>query len=135
MTVIFDGKFFAKTKGSELKKNVGLLKKRGIKPTLTTIYLSSDPGSVLYTKLKQKTAESLGIKLIAFEFKKNNVAKIIATIKRLNRDKDIHGILVQKPSGKKVFSDSDWSKIILERLFLPRMLTECRMTANLSLPW
>jgi methylenetetrahydrofolate dehydrogenase (NADP+)/methenyltetrahydrofolate cyclohydrolase len=114
MTVIFDGRKFAERKLAILKTSVNELKKKGINPCLASIYLSSDSASVIYTQLKKKVATSIGIEYITYEFKKKNVDEIIRIIGKLNSDKSIHGILVQKPSGINDFDDKDWQRIVSE---------------------
>lgn len=113
MTVIFDGKTFAKKEKEDLKKKVNNLSKKGVMPCLASVFLASDPGSVLYTKLKGQAAEEIGIKFLSYEIGSNNVSEIVSIVKKLNKDNNVQGILVQKPSGKNDFSSSDWATITL----------------------
>ncbi|MFH1971180.1 MAG: bifunctional 5,10-methylenetetrahydrofolate dehydrogenase/5,10-methenyltetrahydrofolate cyclohydrolase [Patescibacteria group bacterium] len=131
MTVIFDGKAFTKEKKAELVNKVKILLKNGIKPCLTSVYLSSDPGSVLYTKLKGQAAKEVGIKFLSFEIGSNNVTEIIPIVERLSKDSSVHGILVQKPSGNNDFKNEEWAEITLS--ISPQKDIDCLTPENLGL--
>lgn len=131
MTVIFDGKTFAKEEKDDLKKKVEGLSQTGIKPCLATVFLASDPGSVLYTRLKGQAAEEIGIKFLSYEIKSNNVSEIISIVERLNKDDNVQGILVQKPSGLNDFDSVEWAKITLS--ISPRKDIDCLTPENLGL--
>lgn len=131
MTTIFDGKKFALKEKEDLKSKVIVLSEKGIKPCLASVYLSSDPGSVLYTRLKGQAAEDIGIKFLSFEIKSNNVSEIISIVERLNKDNSVQGILVQKPSGINDFSSVDWAKITLS--ISPKKDIDCLTPENLGL--
>ena len=60
MADIFDGKAFAEETKKQLSIKVAKFKEKGIEPTLASIYLADDEGSVLYTKLKKKLQNQLG---------------------------------------------------------------------------
>lgn len=131
MTVIFDGKSFAKEEKEDLKKKVNELFLKGITPCLASVFLASDPGSVLYTRLKGQAAEEIGIKFLSYEIKSNNVSEIVSIVERLNKDSNVQGILVQKPSGKNDFLSSDWAKITLS--ISPEKDVDCLTPENLGL--
>jgi methylenetetrahydrofolate dehydrogenase (NADP+)/methenyltetrahydrofolate cyclohydrolase len=132
MTTIFDGKIFAKEEKEDLKNKVIGLSEKGIKPCLASVYLSSDPGSVLYTRLKGQAAEEIGIKFLSFEIKSNNnVSEIVSIVERLNKDESVQGILVQKPSGVNDFDSADWAKITLS--ISPKKDIDCLTPENLGL--
>ena len=131
MTVIFDGKTFVKEKKADLVKKVKYLSGKGIKPCLATVYLSTDPGSVLYTRLKGEAAKEAGIKFLSFKIDSNNVSEIISIVERLNKDNSIQGILVQKPSGGNDFKNEEWAKIALS--ISPQKDVDCLSPENLGL--
>jgi methylenetetrahydrofolate dehydrogenase (NADP+)/methenyltetrahydrofolate cyclohydrolase len=112
MAIIFDGKKFAEEKKKLLSYQVKKFLKKGIILTLASIYLSSDAASVLYTKLKKKAAGEIGIDFLDYEFKKADINEIIFLIEKLNNDKSVNGILVQKPVGKEIISKDEWQKIV-----------------------
>lgn len=112
MTIIFDGKAFAKVKEIILKKKVSGLK---TKPKLVSILVGNDDASILYTNLKKKAATRIGIK---FEIKRlpeeTSPQDIIKMIKELSGDKSVHGIMVQLPLPEKI--KDTWKKKILQSI-------------------
>ncbi len=98
-----DGKKIAEEIRSRTKF---LIKKYHLKPGLAVILIGKNPGSLIYTKLKQKSAKAIGIKFEKFIFPSNvKQKKVIDLIKKLNKDKKIHGIIVQLPVPLKIDPD------------------------------
>lgn len=98
MTIIFDGKSFAKKREKELISQVKNLKKRGINPKLATILASDDPASCLYVSLKEKAAKRIGVEMDIYIIgPRRDKNHIIHLIEALNLDPSVHGILVQLP--------------------------------------
>jgi len=131
MTVLFDGKMFAKEGRENLAKKVKYLSDKGIEPCLASVFLSSDPGSVLYTRLKGQAAKEIGIKFLSFEIKNKNVSEVVSIINKLNIDTNVHGILAQKPSGNNDFTNKEWAKIALS--ISPQKDIDCLSPENLGL--
>ncbi len=130
-TKIFDGRTFGQQKINNLAKEVKKLIKKGIKPKLVSIYLTTDEGSVLYTNLKKVKAQSIGIGFEPFEIKTKNKDKIISIIKKLNKDDSVQGILIQKPSGKNDFEKEEWKEIVSS--LDPRKDVDCLTPENFGL--
>jgi methylenetetrahydrofolate dehydrogenase (NADP+) / methenyltetrahydrofolate cyclohydrolase len=79
------------------------LQDRGITPGLAAVLVGDDPASRLYVGAKHKACADVGIRseqvdLPAFVTE----AELLATIRRLNRDPEIHGIIVQLPVPKHI---------------------------------
>lgn len=93
--IIFDGKKFAQEKEKELRKKVLKLKSA---PKLVSILVGDDPSSVLYTNLKKKAAERVGVEFEIMKFP-DSISKLylIKVIKNLNNDQRVNGIMVQLP--------------------------------------
>jgi len=87
MSIIFNGRAFAREKEIEVEKRVKTLKEKGIISCLASILIGDDPASKLYVGLKKKAAERVGIRLEVFDS--------VDEIGRLNRDKNVHGIVIQ----------------------------------------
>ncbi len=115
MTNVLDGKKLAE----KLKLRLGSdIKKSGLRPGLASILVGGDPASALYISIKERAAREVGIYFKKYYFAnsknhkkskiKNLELRIIKTIKQLNSDKKIHGILVQLPLPKSF----DTNKII-----------------------
>lgn len=96
-----------------IKTKVVELKSRGISPSLAIILIGDDPASEIYTKVKSKKAEELGIKTKISRFNnetmkqwnnndqnlQKNIEKLII---KLNKDPSIHGIIIQRPVPKEL---------------------------------
>ncbi|MEJ2441505.1 MAG: bifunctional 5,10-methylenetetrahydrofolate dehydrogenase/5,10-methenyltetrahydrofolate cyclohydrolase [Patescibacteria group bacterium] len=107
-THIFKGKKFASLKENKLKEKTNDLKEKGIIPKLISIQIGENKGSSLYLSLKQKAAERIGAILEIKKFsEEDKVEEVINFIKELNKDKKIHGIMVQLPISKKLSERQD----------------------------
>ena len=98
---IIDGKQVAAEMRAELKKEVEILKTKGIVPGLGVILVGDNPASKSYVTAKEKACEEAGI------FSDDNhlpetttQAQLLALVARMNADPKIHGILVQLPLPK-----------------------------------
>lgn len=111
---IFDGREYAKRKTQNVKLRVEILLKKGVKPTLATVYLPTDAGSALYTKIKGEAARGVGMNFVAREIQDpKDVDAIVSQVADLSSDSSVHGIIVQKPSGKNDYPRDVWLRIVL----------------------
>ena len=101
---IISGTEVAKAIREELKAEVAELKeKHGIVPGLVTILVGEDPASQSYVSAKNKTAHALGIHSEQVTLAADTSEKdLLATVEKYNKDKNIHGILVQLPLPKHI---------------------------------
>lgn len=112
MAYLFEGKALAATKEAKLKDNVSLLKEAGITPKLASIIVGKNPASKLYVSLKKRAAEKVGAELETKKFGHDaTVNQLINLIEKLNKEKPIHGIMIQLPLPES-FSKSDRDRII-----------------------
>ena len=99
MAAIIDGKAVAREVQKKIKEEVdGLERRWGMAPGLAVVLVGDDPGSHIYVKNKEKACKEVGIK--SFEhFLPATVSEkeLLALVHSLNKDKDVHGILVQLP--------------------------------------
>ncbi len=95
---IIDGKQIAEEIKKEVARGVEELKKQGITPGLATVLVGEDPASQTYVGMKVKDCEALGMHSIAenhpAEMREDELLSLVDT---LNKDNDVHGILVQLP--------------------------------------
>ena len=81
-----------------LKTAVENLKSNGIEPCLATILVGDNPASAVYVRNKHKASDSIGIKTkdhkLPSETTQDDLNNIIDD---LNRNNEVHGILVQLP--------------------------------------
>lgn len=93
---IIDGRKIAKDHEEQLKQKVASL---GIKPSIVSILVGDDPSSVLYSDIKMKKAQEVGIdfNLKEFALPSSTWDDVCEEIKRLNQDEQVNGIMVQMP--------------------------------------
>lgn len=103
MAELIDGKELSKKIRKELKKDVLDLIEKGINPKLAVILVGEDPASQVYVRNKSKACEKTGIEFEEYIFDASiTEEELIKTIKKLNEDTTVHGILVQCPLPKHI---------------------------------
>ena len=92
---IIDGKKIANKLLEDIKQKVDELEK---KPGLAVILANDNPASKIYVSSKEKKAAELGFESYSYKFDKSvSQNEIIQTIKELNKNPEVNGILVQLP--------------------------------------
>ncbi len=103
MAELIDGKELAKKIRKSLKKEVEVLKEKGVIPKLAVIMVGNDPASQVYVKNKSKACEKTGIAFEEYLFDASiTEEELTKTIEKLNNDQSVHGILVQCPIPKHI---------------------------------
>ena len=99
MTGIIDGKAVAKEVQKQIKEEVeGLERRWGLAPGLAVVLVGDDPGSHIYVRNKEKACKEVGIKSFEHLLPATILEKELLTlVQQLNKDKNVHGILVQLP--------------------------------------
>lgn len=98
MPQIIDGKKIAQEIKEELKKKTEELKAKGRHVCLAVIQVGNDPASTVYVNGKKKDCEFIGIESLSYALpEETSEQELLALIDRLNRDRYVHGILVQLP--------------------------------------
>lgn len=101
MAEIINGKKLAKEIREDLKIKCEELKERGIKPKLAVIMVGDDRASQVYIRNKSKVCDEIGIEFEEHLLDASIEQKVlIDLIEKLNKDKNIHGILLQSPIPK-----------------------------------
>jgi methylenetetrahydrofolate dehydrogenase (NADP+) / methenyltetrahydrofolate cyclohydrolase len=95
---ILDGKAVSAQIRSEIAERVMALVDRGVQPGLAAVLVGDDEASRIYLGSKHKASADVGVRseqvdLPAFVTE----GELLATIRRLNRDPELHGIIVQLP--------------------------------------
>jgi methylenetetrahydrofolate dehydrogenase (NADP+)/methenyltetrahydrofolate cyclohydrolase len=95
---IIDGKALAEDVKQQVRRNVAALAERGLRPHLVAILAGDAPEAELYAAGQQRSSEALGIR---YELKKFpatvDSAALTATIKQLNADPAVTGIMLHLP--------------------------------------
>ena len=95
---LIDGKKLAKEVRKNLKIKCDELREKGIKPKLAVIMVGEDKASQVYVKNKSKACEEIGIEFEEFILDKDTKQEeLIGLIENLNKNNNIHGILLQSP--------------------------------------
>src|SRR5919108_4269737 len=107
MALMIDGKAVAKEIQKQIKDEVEGLKRRwGMVPGLGVVLVGDDPGSHLYVKNKEKACKEVGIRSEEHLLPESVSEKeLLALIHSLNKNKNIHGILVQLPLPAHIQAD------------------------------
>ncbi|NPA73335.1 MAG: bifunctional methylenetetrahydrofolate dehydrogenase/methenyltetrahydrofolate cyclohydrolase FolD [Epsilonproteobacteria bacterium] len=96
--ILLDGKKLALKIQEDIKKDVELLKQASITPGLAVIMVGDDPASRVYVKKKAEACKEVGIYSVVHEMPENiKEDTIVNTIKLMNENDSINGILVQLP--------------------------------------
>lgn len=103
-STLMDGKRVAGEIMTAAGRRVDAIKaKTGITPCLATVLVGADPSSIVYTRMKRKRCESIGMKSLKIEMPESTTtAQLLAKINELGSDPGIHGILLQHPSPPQV---------------------------------
>ena len=95
---IIDGKSIAKELRESLAPRVAALKEQGITPGLTVIVVGDDPASAIYVRNKERACVKLGMNSQVLRFPAETTQEeILNTVRLLNQDDSVHGILMQLP--------------------------------------
>jgi len=93
-----DGRQVAQSLKEQVTRGVQDLKKQGIHPGLCVVLVGEYPASQVYVRHKMTACDELGIYSKLLKFPENvSQEELVQTLKSLNQDPHIHGILVQLP--------------------------------------
>jgi methylenetetrahydrofolate dehydrogenase (NADP+) / methenyltetrahydrofolate cyclohydrolase len=100
---IIDGKALAAQVRAEVKSKVAALAQRGIRPGLAVVLAGDDPASKVYVRNKTRACEEVGLRSQQIDYPATvTQEELMACIRRLNADPEVHGILVQLPLPKHI---------------------------------
>ncbi len=95
---LIDGKAIAAKLRAEVALAAGELRARGIAPVLAVVLVGDDPASAVYVRSKTKAAREAGVEPRDHKLPATTTqAELLAVVDRLNRDREVDGILVQLP--------------------------------------
>ena len=110
MAKIIDGKAISLQIKDELKEQVSKYKAEGVEITLAVVKVGNDPASAVYVRNKEKACEYIGVTSRTLALPEETTEEeLLDTVKELNEDDSVNGILVQLPLPKHI----DESKILL----------------------
>lgn len=96
---ILDGKALARQIRRELAEEVAdFIENNAATPALAAVLVGSDPASEVYVRNKQRDCEEVGMESVLYHLPAETTqAELLHLILKLNRDEQVHGILVQLP--------------------------------------
>ena len=108
---IIDGKTYAAGLRERIAAHVARLQaEHGVTPGLAVVIVGHDPASEVYVSQKAKQTVEVGMHSEKYELPETtSEAELLALVERLNRDPNVHGILVQLPLPRQI----DPHKVIL----------------------
>ncbi|MGD9895888.1 MAG: bifunctional 5,10-methylenetetrahydrofolate dehydrogenase/5,10-methenyltetrahydrofolate cyclohydrolase [Candidatus Methylacidiphilaceae bacterium] len=104
---LLEGRVVAAAVHERTRARVNELRRRGIEPAVTFFRVGDDPASELYVRMKEKRAKELGIfsELVALP-DSTTERELLARLEEKNRDRRIHGILVQMPLPRQIRAEA-----------------------------
>jgi len=101
---LLDGKTLARTIQAEIALEVAeFIENNGVVPCLATVLVGADPASEVYVRNKRQACERVGMESRHFPLPAETTEEeLLDLVHRLNKDDDVHGILVQLPLPKQI---------------------------------
>ncbi len=116
MLKLIDGKALSAKLRSGIKEEVAEIKAKGITPGLAVILVGDDPASQVYVRNKEKACIEAGMHSEVYRLPEETTEEeLLARIDKLNKDDNIHGILVQLPVPKHIDEDKVIDAISVEK--------------------
>jgi methylenetetrahydrofolate dehydrogenase (NADP+)/methenyltetrahydrofolate cyclohydrolase len=114
--IIMDGKALGQKIRGDIKVQAAVLKAKGITPCLAVVLVGEDPASLSYVKSKEKALTEAGMESRDIRLPEStSEEQLLSVIADLNKNKKIHGILVQSPVPKHINEDNIISMIAPEK--------------------
>ncbi len=114
--LILNGTTVANDLKEKLKVRVEQLTRSGIVPCLATILVGDDPSSETYVRMKGNACKKLGIESKRIHLpKETTTEELLDVIQSLNKDSEVHGILLQHPVPKQIDERKCFETIDIEK--------------------
>jgi methylenetetrahydrofolate dehydrogenase (NADP+) / methenyltetrahydrofolate cyclohydrolase len=94
---VIDGRAVAERLRHRIAARVTELRAQGVTPGLAVVLVGDDPASKIYVASKTRQAQEAGIRHFDHPLSSANTEELLALVRKLNADPDVHGILVQLP--------------------------------------
>jgi methylenetetrahydrofolate dehydrogenase (NADP+) / methenyltetrahydrofolate cyclohydrolase len=103
---ILDGKAIAQQIQKELAAQVAeMIGESGVAPTLAAVLVGEDPASEVYVRNKRQACERIGMESQLHRLPVTvSEEELLSLIAKLNKDEEVHGILVQLPLPNQIRS-------------------------------
>ena len=109
MAKIIDGKAVSAAVKEQVRDEIA---RDGLDIGLAVVIVGDDPASRVYVNNKKKACEYIGIHSLAYELpEKTSEKELLELVEKLNKDDEVHGILVQLPLPEHIDEDKVIRKI------------------------
>ncbi|HKJ52701.1 MAG TPA: tetrahydrofolate dehydrogenase/cyclohydrolase catalytic domain-containing protein, partial [Gammaproteobacteria bacterium] len=117
MATIIDGKAFSANLRGEIARKVEYLKNNhSLVPGLAVVLVGEDPASQVYVRSKGKQTVEAGMNSYEHKLDASTSQKdLLVLIDRLNKDPDVHGILVQLPLPKHIDEETVVNSVSVDK--------------------
>ena len=113
---LLDGNKVASKIVEDLKQDVENLKKKGVEVCLGIILVGDRKDSETYVRMKKRRCKEIGIKNYDILLSEDvTEEQVLEKVNRMNKDPNIHGILVQLPLPKHINPEKVISSISVEK--------------------
>ena len=100
---LIDGKLISAEIKAEAAEEAAALKAQGIEPCLAVVLVGDNSASKVYVSNKEKACAAVGIKSVSHVLPEATTEEeLLKLIDELNKDANVHGILVQMPVPKHI---------------------------------
>jgi len=110
---IINGKSIAQGIKKDLKT---IIEKLPLKPGLAVVLVGDNPASQVYVRMKKKACQEVGIESFSYYLDNTTTeSDLLSLLSKLNKNKNIHGILVQLPLPKHINASNIIKAILPEK--------------------
>ncbi len=103
MSNIINGKEVSANVKAEIKKEVAVLKEKNIEVGLAVVIVGNNSASRVYVNAKKKACEETGVNSYEYALPEETTQQeLVELVKKLNKDENVNGILVQLPLPKHI---------------------------------
>ena len=100
---LIDGKLISAEIKAEAAEEAAALKAQGIEPCLAVVLVGDNSASKVYVSNKEKACAAVGIRSVSHVLPETTTEEeLLKLIDELNKDANVHGILVQMPVPKHI---------------------------------
>lgn len=130
MTMVVDGRALAEKIHEKLREETEALKTSGTTPHIAIVtFKTSEAAWASYVGQKIKLAQNLGAKASLTELQTDSKEEFKETMKRLNSNPNIHGIIVQRP-----FPETFDKQMVIESVVPEKDIDGFRKDSNFEYP-